>query len=97
MKNLLQVTRRHFFDMQECLMITLQDKYDWRQYLMHSLPIAHYGIDASVAKQDICHNFLNMWSAKEFDARYCTDYILSNNRAQFFVTEMLIPDAAIGL
>lgn len=78
-------------------MIAVHNKYNGRQYFMHALAIAHQRIDASVAKQNIRHNFLDVGASEKFDTWNGTDHILSNDRAQFLITKMLIPNTTVRL
>lgn len=78
-------------------MITVHDKYDGRQDFVHALAIAHQRIDARIAEQNVGHDLLDVGAPEKFDARYGADHILSDDRAQFLITKVLIPDAAVRL
>lgn len=95
--NSLQAAGRHLFDVQKCLMITVHDKYDGRQDFVHALAIAHQRIDARIAEQNVGHDLLDVGAPEKFDARNGADHILSDDRAQFLITKVLIPDAAVRL
>lgn len=75
----------------------MHHKQNRSQYLVHALAIAHFRIDPSVAKQYIGHCVLDRLFAKEFDAGKRSHHILFDDRAQFFVAKMLIPNALLRL
>lgn len=75
----------------------MHDKQDRCQYFVHALAITHFRIDSSVAEQYVSHCVLNRLFAKEFDARKRSHHILFDDRTQFLVTKMLIPNARLRL
>lgn len=78
-------------NVQHRLLIAMQNEQHWRQNLMHALSIAHGRLFASIAKQDVHHQSLNVVSSEKINARKCAHNVLTNNSVQFLVTKVLIP------
>lgn len=79
------------------LLVTVNHKYQRRQYFVHPLPVAHLRISPRVAEQYVRHHVLNWRLTEKVNPWEGPHHVLLYHSAQFLITKVLIPKALARL